>query len=76
MRSRSFLFEDKLTSHQPRNTHLVVIASIHWNAEKRSSRKLTSLARAADPVHRPSSPRAHIPLRPIRHQTLYPRHRL
>jgi hypothetical protein len=29
MRSRSFLFEDEPMSHQPRNTHLVVVASIH-----------------------------------------------
>jgi hypothetical protein len=29
MQSRSFLFEDEPAPHQPHNTHLVVVASIH-----------------------------------------------
>jgi hypothetical protein len=35
MRSRSFLFEDEPAPHQPRNTHLVVVASIHQTPLRR-----------------------------------------
>jgi hypothetical protein len=39
MRSRAFLLEEEPMPHQPRNSHLVVVASIHEMPRKRSSWK-------------------------------------